>query len=246
MGQPDPTRTRRPVLRWAAFLFVLLAISGAAFGLLYHPKSPLPPEWNPTVPLRVADPITPLTNWKLSRTAADNAMCLSALTGAVEAEPMPDLLVSDDCGVTNRVSLTEVGDARIDRIETTCAIALRLAMWERHSLRPAAQRHFGQDIAVIRQIGSYNCRRMRTGSGLGRQMSTHATAEAIDITGFDLSDGRRIRLLDDWTGDAAAAAFLRDARNGACEFFRTTLSPEFNTLHADHFHLQSRGWGTCR
>ncbi|WP_420857853.1 extensin family protein [Marivivens marinus] len=187
-----------------------------------------------------------MTDWKLSRAAADDAMCLSALTEAARAEPMPDLLVSDDCGVTNRVSVTEVGSARIDRIETTCAIALRMAMWERHSLRPAAQRHFGQDIAVIRQIGSYNCRRMRTSAGVGRQMSTHSTAEAIDITGFDLSDGRSVRLLGGWNGDTDEAAFLRDIRDGACDFFRTTLSPDFNALHADHFHLQSRGWGTCR
>lgn len=77
-------------------------------------------------------------------------------------------------------------------------------------------------------------------------MSTHATADAIDITGFGLADGREISLIDDWDGDDAKAAFLRAARESACRWFVTVLSPDYNALHADHFHLQSKGWGACR
>jgi hypothetical protein len=35
-------------------------------------------------------------------------------------------------------------------------------------------------------------------------------------------------------------------RDSACVWFKTALGPEFNDLHKDHFHLQSRGFGTCR
>jgi len=65
------------------------------------------------------------------------------------------------------------------------------------------------------------------------------------ITGFQFEDGRRLRLIDDWDGGGAEAEFLRQARDGACTWFATTLGPDYNALHADHFHLQSRGWGTC-
>jgi len=77
-------------------------------------------------------------------------------------------------------------------------------------------------------------------------MSTHATADAIDISGFDLADGTRVRLRADWGGVGAKSAFLRAVRDGACDWFDLTLSPDYNILHADHFHLQSRGWGLCR
>ena len=77
-------------------------------------------------------------------------------------------------------------------------------------------------------------------------MSTHATAEAIDVSGFVTEDGRAINLLEDWDGPGAEAAFLREVRDGACRWFVTTLGPEYNNLHHDHFHLQSRGWGLCR
>ena len=77
-------------------------------------------------------------------------------------------------------------------------------------------------------------------------MSTHATADAVDITGFRFADGRQLRLISDWDSSGRDAAFLRAARDGACDWFGLTLSPDFNALHADHFHLQARGWGGCR
>ena len=119
-------------------------------------------------------------------------------------------------------------------------------MWEEHSVQPAAQEMLGRQVREIRHIGSYNCRQMRTSSGLSQRMSTHATASAIDVAGFQLDDGRVIRLISDWEGDDATAAFLRGVRDGACGWFGLTLSPDFNRLHADHFHLQSSGWGGCR
>jgi hypothetical protein len=77
-------------------------------------------------------------------------------------------------------------------------------------------------------------------------MSSHATADAIDISGFVLEDGTRISLLQDWDGETRKAAFLRRANRTACTWFRLTLGPEYNSLHADHFHLQHSGFGLCR
>ena len=44
------------------------------------------------------------------------------------------------------------------RVETSCATALRLAMWEHHAVQPAAREVLGRQAAIFRQIGSYNCR----------------------------------------------------------------------------------------
>ena len=57
-------------------------IVGAA--LIWHPDSSFPNAWNPTTPLAVADPLTPLTTWKLRRTLADPQSCLAALDAAVD------------------------------------------------------------------------------------------------------------------------------------------------------------------
>jgi hypothetical protein len=76
------------------------------------------------------------------------------------------------------------------------------------------------------------------------------TANAIDVTGFQLTDGRRISVLRDWPRASPEAAFLRDARDGASDLFATVLSPDYNAAHRDHLHLDQAdrpsGWHLCR
>lgn len=213
---------------------------------VWHPDSPLPDEWNPAKPLHVTDELTPLTQWKLARTAGDGAACLAALEGAARISTQPDREVSASCHIRDRVTMSGVGGAAIDPIETRCAIALRTAMWERHALQPAARDLLGTDLTRISHVGSYNCRQMRTSSGNSGRWSTHATADAIDVIGFSFADGTRLRLLSDWDDAGGRGAYLKAARDSACNWFRVTLSPDHNRLHADHFHLQSAGWGLCR
>ncbi len=247
-SEPDekPKKRRFSALRGIAALVVLGALGVGGYQALMHPQTPLPAAWNPVQPLRVSDPVTPITGWKLTRATAGIDTCLAALDGAAAFVAADDFVATDQCHIRGRVNLTGVGGARVAPLETRCAIALRMAMWERHSLQPDARDLLGAEVSTIDHIGSYNCRALRTTAGPTARMSTHATANAVDIAGFTLSDGRRIRLLDDWTDTDATAAFLRAARDGACDWFSLTLSPDYNALHADHFHLQSVGWGLCR
>ena len=249
MAQQVAKETKKrghPLLRGAAALLFMGMLGFGGYQLLMHPNTPLPSSWNPVHPLKISDPLTPLTQWKLLQAASEPAVCLRVLEEYSSITAMPDFEHTDQCHIRNRVEVSGVGDASIDAVETSCPIALRLAMWERHSLQPAAMALLGAPVQKINHIGSYNCRAMRTGRGGTTRMSTHATAAAIDISGFRLADGRRLNLIDDWTGDTPDARFLRRARDGGCQFFKLTLSPDYNALHADHFHLQSRGWGLCR
>jgi len=242
----EPKQHRRPRFRRAAFFIVLGMLAFGCYQALIHPKTPLPDGWNPLAGFAVIDDVTPLTTWKMRRVLSDPEMCLAAVQDAANIRALEPLEASANCHIRNRVSLSQIGDARIDNIETSCAIALRMAMWEHHGLQPAAREIFGSQVEAVRQVGSYNCRQIRTVQGSSGRWSTHATADAIDITGFDLSDGSRIRLINDWDGELLEAAFLRAARDSSCTWFATTLGPDFNSLHADHFHLQAYGWGACR
>lgn len=226
------------------FLF-FLSVVGAVVAVV-HPKTPLQPEWNPLMPLQIADDVTPLTRWKMSQALASRDVCVAALeTGAV-FDALPDFEESAQCNIHQQVRLRNAGAATLSPINTRCQTALRVAMWERHGIQPAASRHLNAEVREILHFSSYNCRQIRTGSVGSQRMSTHATADAIDISGFVLSDGSRVRLLDDWNGTPGRAAFLRDVRDSACAWFRVTLSPDYNDLHADHFHLQHTGYGLCR
>lgn len=244
-GKKPPYSRSSRIIRVAAALLFATTVGISTSQMLMHPDTPIPRQWNPVQPLRIGDPVTLLTGWKLERAAEDGGLCAAILSEAAQSRRMDDLVSGQQCHIRDRVRLDRVGDATLRPLETRCAIGLRLAMWEKHSLQPAAMEFLGSAVTQIDHIGSYNCRAMRATSGTGARMSSHATAKAIDISGFRLADGNRVRLLSDWDGDATKAAFLRAVRDGACDWFNLTLSPDFNSLHADHFHLQSTGWGSC-
>jgi hypothetical protein len=119
-----------------------------------------------------------------------------------------------------------------------------LALWEKHEVAPAAERHFGLPVQSIEHFGSYACRNVYGRPDATR--SRHATAEAVDIAGFVLADGRRIRVLGAWHDDSDAGRFLRDVRDGACGFFDGVISPDYNAAHRDHLHLDRGPYRFCR
>ena len=212
---------------------------------MLHPRSPLPDHWNPARPLDAAAPVTPVTHWKLAR-ATRGAVCFAALrTAGVRFRRLADPEETPACYIRDRLSMDAIGDVAIAPLDTRCATALRLALWTRQGLVPAAQDILGSGLARLHHLESYSCRVIRTPGGAGGRMSTHATADAVDIAGMTLEDGRRVVLADHW-GQGAEGRFLEAALDSACAWFVTALGPEFNSLHADHFHLQARGWGLCR
>lgn len=229
-----------------------LALTAVVFGLgaawlVYAPASPLPDHLNPARPFKVSHPPSPLTSFKLRKVVSDEPLCRATLAEAgVKFTDMSPLDVDDEnCGIAMRGKLSGIGQTYIDPLETSCETALRLALWHEHSVQPAARDLFGEEIVRLYQVGSYNCRKMRTSSGTSNRYSTHATAASIDITGVKLQSGRSFTLLKHWE-DEDAGAYLRAINKGACDWFGLVLGPEYNRLHADHFHLQNRGWGGCR
>jgi hypothetical protein len=72
---------------------------------------------------------------------------------------------------------------------------------------------------------------------LGARLSEHGYANAVDISGFMLEDGRTITVKKGWRGDEREQAFLRDVHQGGCREFMTVLGPNYDGNHHDHFHL---------
>lgn len=232
------------VFRPLAALFltlVILAIAGFAF--IFHPKTPLPDVWNPSTPLDPRARITPLTRWKLRQTTRDPAACYAALgLGGAEFRREEDKVESDICGIPNRVIVTRLSTAQMAPLDTRCGTALRLLMWERHSLQPYAKSLLGEGVRRIGHFGSYSC---RTIAGSSR-MSQHATANAIDVAGFRLTDDTLITLQRHWKSSGTQAEFLRKVGRGACDWFALVLGPDYNAAHADHFHFDQGFWSRCR
>lgn len=239
--------SRRPsliglALRQIAFV-CLLAFLGLA-GLVASGHVVLPYRYDPFAPLDLRAETDWLTSYRLSRVKDDGALCRRVLSRSeVPHRPLPDRKGPEECGLTDAVELASTASSLNDRITAQCGIAAGWVLFEQQVLQPAALQHFGQRVQRSLHLGTYVCRRI---GGPDSRFSQHATANAIDITGFVLEDGRRVTLLRDWGGDAAEARFLRAVRDGACGIFDGVLGPEFNAAHADHFHFDNGPFRVCR
>ena len=232
------------LLRAGLSVGMFLALFAAA--LIYLPNSPLPDRLNPTKALDPADQVSILTTWKLTKTSRDIEACHQALDAlGARYQTLSDKSVSSECGISGRVEISGLSGVRFVPFETKCATALRLGMWLEHDVIPNAKESFDQELASLSHFGSYSCRAIRNSSGASRRMSEHATANAVDISGLTLTDGTKIILKDDWE-DGEKGTFLAEIRTGACRWFNVTLSPDYNELHADHFHFDQGIWRSCR
>lgn len=242
-------RQLRSLMR-LSILLALLAVTIA--GALYGVRSgaiDVPPDWNPWATLDVNAEPNFLTRYKLDRLSKSSASCQQVLaTTNIEYQPVEDRITGPACGFFNAVRIESTSSRVGQPFSLSCRAAVSLALWERHVLAPAAQKHFGQDVATLEHFGSYSCRNVYGRANATR--SQHATAEALDIAGFVLEDGRRIRVLKDWPErgpeDNPDAAFLREVRTGACRFFDAVLSPDYNEAHRDHFHFDRGPYRACR
>ena len=176
--------------------------------------------------------------------------CLAGLGRAnASFTPLPDQYFGAHCSTLNTVKLVSLrsdsatlGLANLGPV--TCPLAQTFAGWARFGVDRAAQQILGSPLARIETMGSYNC---RTVAGTDR-MSAHARAEAIDVGGFVLADGRRYTVLRDWNSpDPQVRAFFATIQQSACKRFGTVLGPAYNPAHRDHLHVElGNGRAFCR
>ncbi len=118
----------------------------------------------------------------------------------------------------------------------TCEMVPALEGWMAEKVQTAAAAVYGQPVVEMHSLGSYSCRRMNNGTGTS-MISEHAFADAIDVSGFTLADGREVMVRTGWRGAPEDQEFLRSVFVGSCEIFHTVLGPGSDGHHEDHFHL---------
>ncbi|UVM00687.1 extensin family protein [Pseudomonas atacamensis] len=228
--------------RWL-FWGVLLAMGGAAVSV-WRGWLEVPPQWNPWAPLDIKAAPNWLTGYKLMRLRSDPELCAQALSSSdLRVSPQADS-PGAKCPLIGALRVQGGEVALSSSFIASCPLAVAYAMFEHHTLQPAAQSAYGQKIARVDHLGSFACRNVynRESGALSR----HASADALDIAGFRLADGRTISVLKDWPKQNQDAEFLRQLRNGACESFSVVLSPDYNAAHRNHFHVDVGRWSVCR
>jgi hypothetical protein len=240
---PRPAPRSPDALAFGALWASLLDVALLALLVAWAVDRWAPPQDLPWKPLRLADPPGLATGVKFARAAADPAACRAVLReGGMRFSEEPSRR-RGYCSTENAVRLREplLSPAAPTM---TCPAALAYVFWVRHAVQPAAAQIAGGRVSRIEHYGTYACRNVY-GRADGRP-SEHAGANALDVAAFRLADGRRISVAQSFRDPGAEGAFLRATRDGACDWFRATLSPDYNAAHHDHLHLDYGRYGVCQ
>jgi hypothetical protein len=184
---------------------------------------------------------------EIGQTAADKpagvyqSACPALLKGEISAKFLAPI-VQDECGERSPLALEALNIAGKTTLsskpELNCRIATALAQWA-EKLNETAEATYDAGVSTILTGNGYQCRR-RNNSADGK-ISEHGFANAIDIIGFKLANGKDVLVERDW-GDnsqqaSAGGLFLRNVHKSACDFFTTVLGPDANQYHRDHLHF---------
>lgn len=247
-----------------------------------------PPEHLPWTNLDLSRPVgvttaAKIADLELPHRSADTAhiqdeteRCMQTLRDAgVEVERAEDIDDGGFCVVQGAVRITggAVTPIRPEGLVMRCPLAVRYVIWDRQTLRPAAEELLDSPVAGVEASG-YACRRIYGSTDPTSSPSEHAEGNALDVSAIRLENGRRITVVDGWGAirqDSRAAQlergeggslpplfgqppsapttpegrFLRRIRDEACEIFGTVLSPEYNEAHRDHLHLDGSRTPLC-
>jgi hypothetical protein len=241
--KPPPHRhARRTGLIGFILLFALVGLNWMAIELGWIT---VPPNSIPWAPPKLSAPPGYFAHLQMQRLLHDKTVCLAALDRApgLSFTPLPDKTDDAGCGFDNVVAAQHTPVAFNTAPVTTCALAAALYWWQ-GALQTIAAKELHTSIRRIDQVGTYECRNINSQKDGGR--SEHASANAIDIEAFETADGRRISVAANWNTTSDEGRFLHAARDAACGVFGEVLSPDYNALHASHFHLDEAAWQICR
>ncbi|MBB5711629.1 extensin family protein [Sphingomonas xinjiangensis] len=214
------------LVRWSAVLASVL-LTGCVFSSGREaPRKP------PAVRERGSRPVT-----LLRPTPKETQQCFADLSREeVRFSPLPDRDFGGGCEVLGAVQLIDVGVPITNLKSMRCPLARSFIGWLRFAVAPAAKQILGSELVRVESFGTYSCRAIV--GGASNRLSEHGLGNAVDIGGFVLADGRKIRVLGGWkSDDAQVRDFFKVIHRSACKRFKTVLSPDYNAAHYNHLHL---------
>ena len=227
-------------MRGKSLLIGLVIVGAAVMGYRW-----LPSYYNPFVPLNLDDPPGKITQYKLRRLTPE--ACASLLSQANQKQLIQTQTLADsagDCPLTDVVRVRNFGPVTLSSsFIASCPLALSSALFVHQQARPLTQTLMGSELARIEHVGSFACRNIYHRPDARR--SEHASADALDISAFQLANGQRVTVLRGWR-EEKTYPWLRALLSASCDYYGNGLGPEHNAAHANHFHLGMRGFGLCR
>jgi hypothetical protein len=245
---------RQAVKRCFGYLAVVVAMESAA-GLIAAPLDAAPRRHVPLPQPRPVVPGTPSPSPAATQdrdqkqsgqkddASHDDDACLARLRTAGTRFDIPATPVAAkaSCVIDVPVRLRSVAahvrtvtEVRLPQEPVvSCQFAERLTGWLGNLVAPVIAGRMSIELRAVHTGPGYECRN-RNGATVGK-LSAHALGQAIDISAFELSNGKSIPVKPD--GDEGTRNIVDSIRTAACGWFTTVLGPGADPEHADHLHV---------
>jgi len=178
-----------------------------------------------------ADALTPKPRPPGPPARAEGTICGDpGLVGA----PLAPVTGPGGCGIAHPVRVTRAAGVALDPPPViACPTAVALKVWLQSEAKPAFA-PAGPPLEGLDIAAGYVCRNVN--SDADGALSEHARGRAVDIMRFRLGDGSVVRVETAWRA-RARGPILRRIHAAACGIFGTTLGPDSDRHHSDHFHF---------
>jgi len=216
-------------MRWGALFLMLLALCAC-----------IPRGGERRAPPRAQAPA------QGARGSPDTLQChIDLARENVGFRALPDQRFENGCSALGAVQLLNIGTPVTNLRAMTCPLARAFARWSREAVQPAADQWLDSRIVRIETFGTYGCRTRN--SRPGAPLSEHGFANAVDVSGFQLENGRRVTIQEGWNGeDERVRRFLRAIFQAGCRRFNIGLSPDNDAYHYNHLHFDMGRGPYCR
>ena len=224
-------------------------LGGPDAPVVAQPSKPEVPEVERPVPPVVpvaepeeepkAEPATPEPEKPAEPERVFQTACPAMLEGQVAATALPPIS-EGQCKAQSPLSVSGVlVNGRMVPFNaeavTDCGMASALPGWI-SDVDGYVQAHDNTRVESVIVGTGYMCRNVNNAAE--GNLSFHAFADALDVVGFKLEDGRTVTVEEGWTGtEAQGSQIIKFAHDAACGHFTTTLGPEANAQHHDHIHV---------
>lgn len=186
----------------------------------------------PTASDQKAEP--PKDEWPKEEIARATEQCTHVLAGiAVEVEHL-EPIKKGECGLPAPVRLKSLGsDKKVvfdPPVDINCPMVAALDKWIKTTLQPNARERLKSEVVTVVNASGYSCRNVY--SLPNAKLSQHALANAVDIGGFKLADGRTIKVLKSWGMTERDKVALAKAKAKAEAEAKAKAAAEAKAAHA--------------
>ena len=178
-----------------------------------------------------AEPVAPPRDYQVA--------CPAVMEGKVTAKSLPPIH-EGQCGIQSPLAVSAISANGRSiplnaTVTTDCGMATAFPDW----IAEVDTYVFAHDKTRIKSISlstNYECRNVDHAKE--GNLSFHSFADALDVMGFALEDGRTIAIDPGFNGTPEQGRdILHFARDAACTHFMTVLSPDADSFHQNNMHL---------